>query len=236
MEPAPSHYPSLRFFAFLVLGGGFVGLILLLAGAPFWLFYVAPILVAPLILRELNRLGQADQGEDSSPPLRLVPWVEQMEEQGLERLREHWLVVGAGAVTALVSAFSFVHGEELVGFLAAGTAAMLLGVFSWQVGHGEVSLEIDGGFGQQLIFASAERRGEVPADASALIVHLNEQWVLVPRDRPSEKLYPFDTEEAVTSAAQDYVAEHGGRFYRSELDWDLMMKLIVESLEEDGDS
>jgi len=52
--------PSTRFFLLMVGLGGVVGLVMLILEAPFWLFYVAPVLMGPFLLRELRSLDPGD--------------------------------------------------------------------------------------------------------------------------------------------------------------------------------
>ena len=55
-EQARLPVPSVGFFLLMLALGGVAGLGLLLLSAPFWLFYVAPVLMAPLLIRELRAL------------------------------------------------------------------------------------------------------------------------------------------------------------------------------------
>ncbi|HEX5928702.1 MAG TPA: hypothetical protein VFY48_04835 [Solirubrobacterales bacterium] len=60
--PVPSH----RFFVRMFLLGGAVGLALLLMGAPLWLFYVAPLVMTPFLVRELRSLAAENRAQPGS--------------------------------------------------------------------------------------------------------------------------------------------------------------------------
>ena len=68
--------PSGRFFLLLAVIGGLVGLALLLLDAPFWLFYVAPILMVPLVvwgLRSLDGVPPSGKKSLGSAPEKHMP-------------------------------------------------------------------------------------------------------------------------------------------------------------------
>jgi hypothetical protein len=76
-EEARYPAPSGRFFLLLLLVGAVIGLALLVSHAPFWLFYVAPVLMTPFVVWELRAL---DSNKQSKPRL----W-EALRQSGLGR-------------------------------------------------------------------------------------------------------------------------------------------------------
>jgi hypothetical protein len=225
MQADPDRYPSKKFFLSLCLYGGLVGMVLFLLRAPFWLYYAAPLLMTPLVFWELRRLDAGGDPLDAFP-LRFLSWH--------ERLRYDWtsaVLIGVGILFALASTVCFTQGAALFGFVAAAGFGILLVVFVSQMGRG-ATLEIHGALGQQLIVAAAERERELPDDASVLLVKMNQSWIVVPRDRPSEKLSQFDSEDEAEAAAERLAAERGGRCYRVAMEWSRVDPLIMELLEE----
>ncbi len=51
-QPRP-YFSSTRFAALLLGLGALIGVVLLLTGAPLWLFYLAPLLTVPITIRAL---------------------------------------------------------------------------------------------------------------------------------------------------------------------------------------
>jgi hypothetical protein len=52
----PSPIPPLRSFLLMGAWGALIGALLLTAGAPFWVFCVAPLSMGPLLVHELRAL------------------------------------------------------------------------------------------------------------------------------------------------------------------------------------
>ena len=63
-QPRP-HFSSTRFAALLLGLGTLIGAILLLTNAPFWLFYLAPLLTVPITIRALH-VWQSSKREESA--------------------------------------------------------------------------------------------------------------------------------------------------------------------------
>lgn len=67
MTQPRSHFSNAHFAALLLGLGTLLGVVLLLAGAPLWLYYLAPLLTVPILVRALHVL-EPPKGEEPAEP------------------------------------------------------------------------------------------------------------------------------------------------------------------------
>ncbi|HSS32332.1 MAG TPA: DUF2188 domain-containing protein [Solirubrobacterales bacterium] len=142
MQSEEARYPSGRFFLLLALMGGVVGLVLLVLHAPFWLFYVAPFAMAPLVVLQLRVLAKEEESKTerqrATERLRqteLAGFVARQAAYDLPAARLLISLIGwvALAVATALVPLSLIKGEGLVswGGLVAAGALVLFGLFDF---------------------------------------------------------------------------------------------------------
>lgn len=142
-DEAPYTAPSGRFFLLLLIAGGIVGLVLLLIRAPFWLFYVAPVLMAPLVVWELRSLESADD-----PPRTKPRRSEVIRELGILSFLDRevayeyshasagllfFLILAALVIPAAVAGISVAAHSDLLGVIALAILGMALALALWRL-------------------------------------------------------------------------------------------------------
>jgi hypothetical protein len=139
-EEARYSVPSGRFLLVLVVAGGVVGSVLLLLRAPFWLFYIAPVSMAPLIIWELRSLDEGGfpvekAGDDGTAGASAG------EGQRPNAARRLWLSREPEYASRAVSPFLVICVLALLLFIAVGAIAVAT------AGDGRTVLEVAGSLG-----------------------------------------------------------------------------------------
>jgi hypothetical protein len=185
--------PSGRFFLLLILMGGAIGLALLLLGAPFWLFYVAPTLMAPVVVWELRSLDAAESRKQA----RLHDLV-----QRLRSRRSAWVAAALGGIWALVATTSFSRNAQLAGWIAIGGAAACFFLGVWKFLRNKTLLEISAPERMDVLLHFADTQMD-EADLPAAIMETEDGWWLVLRERAAtDDLLKFSTEKEALQAAE----------------------------------
>jgi hypothetical protein len=232
-EGARFPVPSTRFFLLLLLLGGLVGLALLCFHAPFWAFYVAPLVMAPLIVWELRALeSEAERASGRQPPFSTV---RQLANGWEWRVREVWWLIVLGVLWALVATAAFTQDALLAGWVASCASGVVVLYAIWKKSRTRSLFEA-AALERREFFLSLILEEMRESGCNAGLLETEEGWLLLLGDEPSgEDALEFHSEDEARAAARERGVDLERDLFTAVLNPELKQALRELRRHEEGD-
>jgi hypothetical protein len=206
--------PSGRFFLMMLGLGALVGGALLLADAPFWGFFLAPLAIAPLLVHELRGLGGGGEVDGLENLARrrsiaLYDWA---------RYPSHWrqsVLLGCAVVLSVTIAVLDIYLIDDGAWLLVVPLSFLLWIalgLRRQQHEDWVERRYHDLLRAETELLRAEARAQ-EAESMAMVARRSAQWVLLAIESSADlerAVDRFDTEQDALEAGRRYVRRHGG--------------------------